>query len=269
MPLDGGEPRAITDMPRGAGVPNGRPTARRSRSRRTEPEDLAKPDDGETPETKPRESDVRVITEAVYRANGVSGSGFVDSDRPSQIWTVAVPAAGSDARRRAKRMTSGEFASGNHHWSHGRIADLLRRPIAGASRTTTPNDSDLYAVSQDGGEPTQVASIEGSIGAYALSPDGKRIAFVGTLDGNPSGRSASPISGSRTSPGGTPRNLTAGYDFDISGGVGGDQRAPRGSSPAGPIWSSATAQRSSSASASRATRTSKRVDVASRHRSSR
>ena len=29
-------------------------------------------------------------------------------------------------------------------------------------------------------------------------------------------------------PGGTPRNLTASYDFDIGGSLGGDQRAPRG-----------------------------------------
>ncbi len=39
-------------------------------------------------------------------------------------------------------------------------------------------------------------------------------------------------------PGGTPRDLTASYDFDIDGSVGGDQRAPRGQEPAGPIWSS-------------------------------
>ena len=36
---------------------------------------------------------------------------------------------------------------------------------------------------------------------------------------------------------GTPRNLTATYDFDINGGIGGDQRAPRGQLPSGPVWS--------------------------------
>jgi DNA polymerase len=36
--------------------------------------------------------------------------------------------------------------------------------------------------------------------------------------------------------GGTPRNLTSQYDFDMGGGVGGDQRAPRGSQPAAPVW---------------------------------
>src|SRR4030095_6008227 len=37
--------------------------------------------------------------------------------------------------------------------------------------------------------------------------------------------------------GGTPKNLTANYDFDIGGGIGGDQRSPRGGSPGGTIWS--------------------------------
>ena len=36
---------------------------------------------------------------------------------------------------------------------------------------------------------------------------------------------------------GAPRNLTASYDFDIDGSIGGDQRSPRGQMPAGPVWS--------------------------------
>ena len=36
---------------------------------------------------------------------------------------------------------------------------------------------------------------------------------------------------------GAPRNLTATYDFDMNGGIGGDQRAPRGQLPSGPVWS--------------------------------
>lgn len=38
-------------------------------------------------------------------------------------------------------------------------------------------------------------------------------------------------------PGSAPRNLTAKYDFDIGGAIGGDQRAPRGGQPRAPIWS--------------------------------
>jgi dipeptidyl aminopeptidase/acylaminoacyl peptidase len=38
-------------------------------------------------------------------------------------------------------------------------------------------------------------------------------------------------------PGSTPKNLTAGYDFDIDGGIGGDQGAPRGEQPKPIVWS--------------------------------
>jgi dipeptidyl aminopeptidase/acylaminoacyl peptidase len=30
--------------------------------------------------------------------------------------------------------------------------------------------------------------------------------------------------------------VTASYDFDVDGGLGGDQRAPRGAAPSGPVW---------------------------------
>ena len=53
------------------------------------PDEVGPPKDEKKEEKdKPRQSDVRVITEAVYRANGVPGWGFVDLDRPAQIWTV-------------------------------------------------------------------------------------------------------------------------------------------------------------------------------------
>jgi dipeptidyl aminopeptidase/acylaminoacyl peptidase len=83
-----------------------------------------------------------------------------------------------------------------------------------------------------------VASINGTIGGPRPSPDGKCVAFGGTLYGAPE-RSydqpdlfVAPVDGSSA-----PRNLTAAYDFDIGGSVGGDQRAPRGGGSAGAIWS--------------------------------
>ena len=40
-----------------------------------------------------------------------------------------------------------------------------------------------------------------------------------------------------TSGGAQPRNLTANYDYDVMGGVGGDQAPPRASRGPGPSWS--------------------------------
>src|SRR5262245_37828786 len=94
MALAGGEPRPVTDIPRGAANPAWSPDgATLAFSSAARPEEIAnkeKSSGSGKPEEKPHESDVRVITEAVYRANGIAGSGFVDRDRPSQIWTVAV-----------------------------------------------------------------------------------------------------------------------------------------------------------------------------------
>ena len=239
MTMSGGEARAITDIPRGAGnpvwSPDGQTIAFSSQARPEEVTAKAPADPPKQPEEKPRESDVRVITEAVYRANGVSGWGYVDRDRPSQIWTVAV-AAGAGKPARPVRVTSGEFPAANHRWSIDGsqiyfVADRRKEPYY------EPNDSDLYAVAPSGGEPVRVASIDGTIGAYTPSPDGKRIAFVGVPESNPERSYDQPdLFVVSLDSGGTARNLTAQFDFDVNGGIGGDQRAPRGQLPAGPVW---------------------------------
>ena len=92
---------------------------------------------------------------------------------------------------------------------------------------------ELYAVPAAGGAITKVAAIEGSIGNISVSPDGKRIAFVGTLRGKPIRSYSQPdLCGSpATSAAGHVENLTASYDYDIGGGIGGDQSPPRGGGP--------------------------------------
>jgi dipeptidyl aminopeptidase/acylaminoacyl peptidase len=237
MTMNGGEARAVTGMPRGAAnpawAPDGRTLAFSSTAR---PDDLTAADKGTAKASDTRISDVRVITEARYRANGVAGSGFVDADRPSHIWTVAIgdPAARPAAPR---RLTSGEFGAANHQWSpDGRelyfTADRRREAYY------YPADSDLYAVALDGGEPRRVASIDGGIGPFAVSRDGRRIAFIGTANAQPERSYDQPDLWLVDRTGGRPRNLTTGYDFDMGGAIGGDQRAPRGQLPAAPIWSS-------------------------------
>lgn len=235
LAMAGGEARAVTDLPRGAGNPAWSPDGQMlAFSSSAKPEDLQpKPEHKEgTPE--PRQSDVRVITEAVYRANGVTGFGYVDRDRPAQIWTVTLPAAGA-APARPTPVTTGEFSAGNHSWSaDGRqiyfVSDRRKQPYY------LPGDSDLYAVAREGGEPRVIASIDGGIGAYAVGPDGQHIAFLGALHGNPERSYSQADLWVVDRPGGTPRNLTADYDFDAGGSLGGDQRAPRGGHPAAPVW---------------------------------
>ena len=227
LPLDGGEARAVTDLPKGAGAPAWSPDGTRlAFSSTTKDEDFtAKPD-------SPKPSDVRVITEAVYRSNG---GGWNEPDRPAHVWVTSL-GPGADIAK-PQQLTSGRYADNGHVW-----APDGSRVYFTSNRVDEPYyqqaDSDLYAVPAGGGEAVKVASINGTIGGPRPSPDGRWIAFGGTLYGTPE-RSYDqpdlfvvPVDGSSA-----PRNLTATYDFDIGGSVGGDQRAPRGGGSAGAIWS--------------------------------
>ncbi len=228
-----GEARPLTSLARGAGNPVWSPDGGTiAFSSQTFPGELDREDPKKEP---PRKSDVKVITSAIYRANAVAGWGYTEPDRPSHIWTIAVP-PGTAEPATPKRVTSGEFSAGNHQWSRDGARIYFtsnRRPQA----YYYPRDNDLYSVPRDGGEPELAASIDGTIGGYSLSPDGKRLAFVGSPHGTPERSYSQPDLFVVDVPGGSPRNLTESFDFDVDGGLAGDQRAPRGQHPAGPVWS--------------------------------
>ncbi len=238
LSLDGGEARPLTDTPRGAGgfewSPDGKTIAFSSADDGKKEKEKPNPEDVEPKDKTPeRVSDVRVISKAVYRSNG---PGYLNPKVHAHIWTVSVPAATGE-QPKPKQITKGNFDEGNLSWSPdgSRIYFVARRvaePYYEAAHT------DLYSVALDGSDERKVLSFDGGMRDYTFSTDGKRIAFGGALANKPVQSYTQPdLFVANTEPGAAPKNLTAAYDFDIGGGIGGDQRAPRGGSPGGVVWS--------------------------------
>jgi dipeptidyl aminopeptidase/acylaminoacyl peptidase len=237
---DGGEARPLTDLPRGASAPLWSPDGQTiAFSSTTLPDDFKKP---EPPKPGDHKSDVKVVTSAIYRANG--NPTYVDPDRHAHIWTIRVAdaSAGSVASgfsRKEHQLTDGEFDERGAVWAPDGsklyfVSDRVKDSYF------EPQDSDLYSVPDGGGDITKVASIDGTIGNLSISPDGRRLAFVGTLHGSPvRSYSQSDLWVVDAAAGSSPVNLTASYDFDINGGIGGDQSAPRGEQPKPIVWAGA------------------------------
>ena len=233
LSLDGGEARPLTDLARGASAPVWSPDGQRIAFGSTTLSDDTAPA-ATTTATPPKKSDVRVITSATYRSNG---GGWNDPERPSHLWAIDVPAG--PEMPKPLQLTDGTFSEGGHVWSTdgSRIFFVSTRVEEPYFRA---QDADLFAVPSRGGAVATIASIDGSIGNPSVSPDGRSIAFIGTLSGTPersysqSDLFVADLSGGTASL----RNLTAEYDFDIGGGIGGDQAAPRGGGSRSPSWSS-------------------------------
>ncbi len=270
LPMAGGDSFVFTDLPKGASnpvwAPDGKTIAFTSE---TNAEDLAKQEkkkrkeeelkkaQGEAAARGPRspppatvhpgpqkpesesehESDIRVITRAVYRQDN---EGYADPKHPTHIWLVAAPHS-AEEKVKPRQLTEGRFDEENATWSKDGsqiyfTSTRLDEPYYELPKT------DLYSVATAGGKPAKITTIDLNTqfgpdsGALSLSPDGKQIVFVASTTRPINSYTQPDLWVLDLLPNAKPRNLTANFDFDVPGFVIGDSAPPRGSGRNAPIW---------------------------------
>ena len=268
LPMAGGDSFVFTDLPRGAGSPVWAPDGKSiAFTSDTNAEDLAKqekkkseeqtkksgaagdkpaprstppataPPGSTPPATDEHESDVRVITRAVYRQDN---EGYIDPKHPTHIWIVTAPRS-AEEKVKPRQLTTGRFDEDNAIWSKDGsqiyfTSSRIDEPYYELPRT------DLYSVPAAGGKPLKITTIDLNTqfgpggGALSLSPDGKQVAFVAATNQPINSYTEPDLWVLDLSPNAKPRNVTADFDFDIDGFVIGDSSSPRAGGPNKPIW---------------------------------
>jgi dipeptidyl aminopeptidase/acylaminoacyl peptidase len=179
------------------------------------------------------ESDIRVITRAVYRQDN---EGYLDPKHPQHIWVITTPRSADD-KVKPKQLTSGRFEEGNVVWSKDSsqmFFTTLRvdEPYYDLAR------SELYSISPSGGEPTKINAFDMDVNSLSLSPDGKRLAFIASTTQPINSYTQPDLWVVDLAPNSKPKNLTAKFDYDLGAGVFGDSAAPRGGGGNDPVWAS-------------------------------
>ncbi len=263
LPMSGGDAFQFTSLPKGAGSivwsPDGKTIAFTTSSN---PEDLARqekkkrkeeelkkaaesadsaPRESPQPAASPvskaeaegeRESDVHVVTRAVYRSNN---EGYLDPKRPSHIWTIQAPHT-ADEKLQPKQLTSGRFDEGEPIWSKDGaqlyfVSLHVDEPYYELPKT------ELYSVTAGGGEPLLITTLDMDVNDLALSPDGKQLAFIASVNEPVNSYTQPDLWTIELTPNAQPRNLTGGFDWDVAAGVFGDNSSPRAGGGNVPIWS--------------------------------
>ncbi len=239
MSMAGGDSFQFTSLPRGAGGPIWSPDGKWiAFSSGANAEEVAKmnkqpvPKPAVPPANEGRETDVRVITRAVYRSNG---AGYLEFGHPNHLWIIAAPHTPED-KVTPTQLTSGDFSEGDFNWANdgSQIYFTSRRVV---EQYYELPKTELFSVPVTGGTPNKITTIDMGVGGMALSPNGKQMAFAGSVNQPVRSYSQPDLWVLDIAQDAKPRNLTAGFDYDVASGVGGDNAPPRGGGGGGLAWS--------------------------------
>ena len=246
LPTGGGDSFVFTDLPKGAGnpvwAPDGKTIAFTSE---TNTEDIARQEKKKSaekpgsppPATTEHESDIHVITRAVYRQDN---EGYADPKHPTHIWIVTAPHS-AEEKVKPRQLTTGRFDEENAIWSKDGsqiyfTSTRIDEPYYELPRT------DLYSVAAAGGKPVKITTIDLNTqlgpdsGVLSLSPDGKRIAFIASTTQPINSYTEPDLWVLDLLPNAKPRNLTANLDLDVGGFLIADSAPPRARGRNTPIW---------------------------------
>ncbi len=258
LPMAGGDAFVFTDLPKGAGNPKWSPDGKSIvLTSSSNPEDLAKPaqkkkkeeelekmaqmNASPAPNEKKKtevtadqehESDVHVVTRAVYRDDE---EGYLDPKRPAHLWLLTAPRS-ADEKVQPRQLTNGRFDEGNALWSKDGAQIYYTSWHIDEPYYELPK-TELYVVATKGGDAKLLTTIPLGVRTLALSPDGKRVAFIASVNEPVNSYTQSDLWTLELTENAKPVNLTTNFDFDAGDSVFGDNAAPRGFGRNTPVWS--------------------------------
>ena len=178
-----------------------------------------------------RESDIHVITRAVYRSNE---EGYLDFKRPGHLWVVTAP-KNPDEKVQPKQLTRGRFSEEDALWSKDG-AQIYFATLHNDEPYYDTSKTELWSISPNGGEPAKITTLDMALGTMALSPDGKQVAFTASVEQPVNSYTQPDLWVMDLAKDAKPRNLTEKFDYDVGSSVFGDNGAPRAGGGNRPIW---------------------------------